>query len=53
MGNINHIHWIFFNDTWSSKGKAVVYDVLKPSYSPNWRSAKKVEIKAILEELLE
>lgn len=44
---------LFFNGFWSNTGEAIVYNVSKPSYFPDWRSAKKVEIKAILEKLLE
>lgn len=43
---------LFFGGRWSGDGKATVYQVRKPSYSPNWKSGKRVDISAALEELL-
>ncbi|MFN4296816.1 MAG: glycoside hydrolase family protein [Brevundimonas sp.] len=37
---------LFFDGKWSGEGKATVYDVSKPSYSPRWSSARKVDIRA-------
>ena len=37
---------LFFNGKWSNNGTATVYTkVNKPSYRPNWGSAKKVDIR--------
>lgn len=44
---------LFFDGTWSSDGKATVYAVSKPSYSPKWSSAKKVDVSKIINSLLE
>lgn len=42
---------LFFEGKWSSDGKATVYErVRKPSYSPDWSSAKRVNISKELEE---
>lgn len=35
---------LFFNGTWSNNGKATIYEVNKPSYTPKWSSAKAVDI---------
>lgn len=43
---------LFFADKWSSDGKATVYPVRKPSYSPDWGGAKRVDISAVLKRLL-
>lgn len=39
---------LFFDGTWSNDGKATVYEVSKPSYSPKWASAKRIDITAAL-----
>ena len=43
---------LFFDGKWSSDGKATVYPVRKPSYTPDWGGAKRVDVSAILKELL-
>lgn len=43
---------LFFDGKWSSDGKATVYPVRKPSYTPNWGAAKRVDVSAILKGLL-
>ncbi len=43
---------LFFNGRWSQDGKVTVYQVSKPSYCPKWSSAKRVDVSAILAELL-
>lgn len=43
---------LFFDGEWTSDGKATVLQVNKPSYSPKWSSAKRVDIAAALEGLL-
>jgi len=43
---------LFFEGVWSAEGKATVYDVKKPSYTPNWSSARTVDITKDLEKLL-
>ena len=44
---------LFFDGKWSATGKATVLGVRKPSYSPNWGSAKRVDISAALDQLFE
>lgn len=39
---------LFFGGDWSYDGKVTVYEVRKPSYAPNWRTAKRVDITADL-----
>lgn len=39
---------LFFDGIWTGDGKATVYDVSKPSYSPKWASARRVDISAAL-----
>lgn len=43
---------LFFDGHWSQDGKATVYEVAKPSYSPRWSSARKVDIRADLKAAL-
>jgi lysozyme len=43
---------LFFEAKWSSDGKATVYPVKKPSYSPDWRAARRVDVLPVLQELL-
>lgn len=43
---------LFFDGRWCSDGKATVYPVKKPSYTPDWRGAKRVDVRAELEGLL-
>jgi lysozyme len=43
---------LFFRGRWSQDGKATVYDVRKPSYSPNWKSARRVDIREDLTRLM-
>ena len=43
---------LFFRGVWSATGKVTVYDVRKPSYAPNWRSAKRVDITAMIQQML-
>jgi lysozyme len=42
---------LFFDGVWSGDGKATVYQVRKPSYAPNWGSAKRVDIQADLKAI--
>lgn len=35
---------LFFDGKWSGDGTTVLYSVRKPSYSPNWGSAKRIDI---------
>jgi lysozyme len=37
---------LFFDGEWSNDGKTTIYDVVKPSYSPKWSSARRVDISA-------
>lgn len=43
---------LFFDGRWSGDGKVTVYQVRKPSYAPNWGSAKRVDISNELGGLL-
>lgn len=43
---------LFFDGKWSSDGKATVLEVRKPSYTPNWSSARRIDIAADIEALL-
>lgn len=43
---------LFFDGVWSADGFATVYPVKKPSYSPDWAGAKRVDIRADLKEAL-
>ncbi len=43
---------LFFDGKWSSHGKATVYPVRKPSYSPDWGGAERVDIRADLKRAL-
>lgn len=43
---------LFFNGRWSQDGKATVYDVRKPSYSPNWKTARRVDVSETLTGLM-
>jgi lysozyme len=43
---------LFFEGVWSGDGKATVYKVRKPSYTPDWGSAVRVDITKELTELL-
>lgn len=43
---------LFFDGKWSNDGKALVIPVRKPSYTPNFGAAKRVDVSAILEGLL-
>lgn len=44
---------LFFDGKWSNDGKAMVYPVRKPSYSPDWKGARRVDVSAIVRELLQ
>jgi lysozyme len=43
---------LFFDGKWSQDGKATVYEVRKPSYAPNWRSAKRIDVREDLLRLM-
>lgn len=43
---------LFFNGVWTGDGKATVYKVKKPSYTPDWGSAVRVPVLADLQTLL-
>ena len=43
---------LFFDGKWSQDGKATIYEVAKPSYSPKWSSARRVDISAALAEAM-
>lgn len=39
---------LFFDGKWSNDGKTTVYEVRKPSYTPNWKTAKRIDIRGEL-----
>jgi len=43
---------LFFDGIWTGDGKATVYEVSKPSYTPKWSSARKVDVTAELRAAL-
>lgn len=43
---------LFFRGVWSQDGKVNTYEVNKPSYSPKWSSAKRVNVTLELNEAL-
>lgn len=44
---------LFFDEQWTGKGTSTVYErVRKPSYQIDWRSAKRIDVKSIIEGLL-
>lgn len=43
---------LFFDGKWSGDGTATVYPVSKPSYSPAWSKAKKVDVTAAVKVAL-
>lgn len=43
---------LFFDGVWASDGTCNEYDVAKPSYAPDWGSARRTEIKSVLEGIL-
>lgn len=43
---------LFFDGVWSANGMATVYPVRKPSYSPDWGGAKRVDIRAAMKEAM-
>ncbi|SPH24375.1 hypothetical protein DEA8626_03426 [Defluviimonas aquaemixtae] len=42
---------LFFNGVWSNDGFGTEYGVRKPAYTPDWSSARRVQIKETLDEL--
>lgn len=43
---------LFFDGLWTTDGKATVFGVKKPSYTPDWGSAKQVDIMPALTKAL-
>jgi lysozyme len=43
---------LFFDGKWSQDGKATVYQVRKPSYTPNWKTARRVDVSELLMRLM-
>ena len=43
---------LFFDGVWTTDGKATVFGVKKPSYSPDWGSAKQVDIIPALTKVM-
>lgn len=44
---------LFFHGKWSGDGKAMVWPVKKPSYSPDWRGGRKVDVTKAVKEAME
>jgi GH24 family phage-related lysozyme (muramidase) len=43
---------LFFDGAWTTDGKVTVLGVSKPSYTPNWSSAKSIDIIPVLTALM-
>lgn len=43
---------LFFDGRWSQDGKSTVYPVAKPSYSPKWSGAKRIDVSADVAAIL-
>lgn len=43
---------LFFKGVWSQDGKTTVFQVRKPSYAPNWGSAKRVDVSSEIKAAL-
>jgi len=43
---------LFFDGHWCNDGLSLVYPVRKPSYTPDWGRAKKVDVRPIIEQLI-
>lgn len=43
---------LFFDGKWSADGFATVYPVRKPSYTPEWGGAKRVDVRTDLKEAM-
>jgi len=43
---------LFFDGKWTNDGMTTVYDVAKPSYSPKWSSARRVDISEVVAQAL-
>ncbi len=43
---------LFFKGVWSQDGKTTVFGVRKPSYTPNWKSARRVDVTAEIKAAL-
>lgn len=43
---------LFFHGAWSGTGKTTVWPVKKPSYKPDWRGGKRVDITPVVEQML-
>lgn len=43
---------LFFDGKWSNDGTTTVWEVRKPSYTPNWSKGRKVRIDGILQSML-
>lgn len=39
---------LFFDGKWSNKGTTNLYEVRKPSYTPNWKTVKRIDIQGEL-----
>lgn len=44
---------LFFDGVWTSDGVVTVYDVVnKPSYAPKWKSARQVDVREMLRDVV-
>ncbi|UIJ43737.1 hypothetical protein LZK98_11610 [Sphingomonas cannabina] len=44
---------LFFDGVWSNDGTTLHYDVRKPSYTPNWSSARRIDISGEVRTAIE
>lgn len=43
---------LFFDGKWQGSGYVTLYDVMKPSYHPRWRSARRINVEKTVAKLL-
>ena len=43
---------LFFDGIWSGTGKATIWPVKKPSYTPDWAHPSRIDVSGILDELI-
>lgn len=43
---------LFFEGKWTSDGHVTIYDVTKPSYKPDWKSARQIDIRPELQRVM-
>lgn len=43
---------LFFDNKWIGSGRVALYGIMRPSYSPRWKSAQRIDVTAIVSRLL-